>query len=164
MDSHLPTVITSSIASLLVIIAIIWLCKRLGNNDTTAIAYNLLICILGGLIGWILGALATPFDAIEGEKFILLGETAGVFLSGYVVSKLDRFLELSLFSGNGKDSESWGRIALFVSSCLVVAIFVFTVRDYLNFDHHQQIRRHPNSAVEMDAPQAASQLAPRPSP
>lgn len=153
MISHFPTVITSSIASALVVIALIWLCKRFSDNDPHAFANNILISILGGLIGWVLGALATPFDAIEGDKFLLLGKTATVFLSGYVVSKLDRFLEISLFAADTKDSISWSRIALFCSSCLVVAIFVFTVRDYLNFEDRRSLNaQSPSNAIERAVP------------
>jgi Kef-type K+ transport system membrane component KefB len=166
MNSHLPTVITSSLASLLVAFALLWLCKHLAKSDSQALAYNILVCIFGGLIGWVLGALATPFDTTESDKFFLFGKAAAVFLSGYVVSKLDRFLEVALFSSDAKDTASWSRMALFVCSCLVVAIFVFTVRDYLNFETRAALKlTPPTTAVERDAaPTGIRPPAPRPLP
>jgi hypothetical protein len=47
----------------------------------------------------------------------------------------------------------WHYLFLLVSSCLVVTIFVFTVRDYLNFENRPQLRgTSPNTAFQEDAP------------
>jgi hypothetical protein len=52
-----------------------------------------------------------------------------VFVSGYVVSKLDRFLEGSLFE-NGKPTVQWVPLGLFAAAFILSTILVFVNRVY----------------------------------
>lgn len=57
-----------------------------------------------------------------------------VFISGYVVSKLDRFVEASAFVNKEPVSENWIRIGLFVSTALLSLITIVTNRVYFRPD------------------------------
>lgn len=127
------TVISSNVFAGIFGVCIAWLAYRLGRENGTYTT-NWLICILGVLVGWIVGTLASPYSHEEAEQFLTIGQAATAFLSGYVVSKLDRLLEKTLFAEGAIKAEAWLRLCLFIASCLLVAIIVFINRLY--FEQH----------------------------
>ena len=110
---------------------IIWIAYRIGKDDGSYIT-NVLICILGGLIGWVLGVLATPLNTAEGIRFLTYTELLSVFASGYLVSKLDRFLEKTLFDQDSPSVIAWIRSGLFIAALISVLVPVFVNRSYLH--------------------------------
>ena len=78
------------------------------------------------------GILATPIAEDDTSHFAKLAQIISAFLSGYMVSKLDRFLERALYSGEQLDTSAWERTGLFVVSFLVMLIVVFINRWYLH--------------------------------
>jgi hypothetical protein len=93
---------------------------------------NLITCLLGAALGWGAGILATPIAEDDTSHFARLGQIISAFLSGYLVSKIDRFLERALYSGEQLIPTAWERIGLFVLSFLVMLIVVFINRWYLH--------------------------------
>lgn len=67
----------------------------------------------------------------ETQKFLSLSQTISVFLSGYVISKLDRFLEASLYQDGILKKLSWVRLAFFVVSFLMTSVN----RSYFDYDY-----------------------------
>lgn len=55
------TIIFSNFYAAFFSLAIIWIAYKLGKEDNSYVL-NWLICILGVLIGWILGILASPYE------------------------------------------------------------------------------------------------------
>lgn len=87
--------------------------------------------MLGALVGWGIGILASPFNKTESTRFISLGQAISAFVSGYLISKLDRFFEVALYSKEGMlHTDAWGRAGLFVASFLVMTLVVFMNRIY----------------------------------
>ncbi|MDZ8240314.1 MAG: hypothetical protein RMZ69_24725 [Nostoc sp. ChiQUE01a] len=91
---------------------------------------NLLISLLGGLIGWAFGNAASPVSKVEKETFGELGKVVATFFSGYLVSKLDRFVEGVLFRNNQIDENSWISVCLFSSALILASVTVFLNRTY----------------------------------
>ncbi len=99
---------------------------------------NALVSALGGLMGWALGMLFAPYTEAEAAKFSAIGKTISAFISGYVISKVDRFLELTMFNKNLVDGviveapvdTTWLRLALFACSGLVIMLIVLSNRTY----------------------------------
>jgi len=112
--------------------AIVWVSWELGNNTARAFTLNILLCLLGAALGWGAGILATPIAEDDTSHFARLGQIISAFFSGYIVSKLDRFLERALYSGEQLIPTAWERIGLFVVSFLVMLIVVFVNRWYLH--------------------------------
>jgi hypothetical protein len=112
--------------------AIVWASWRLGNNNARAFTLNILVCLLGAALGWGAGILATPIAEDDTTHFAKLAQIISAFLSGYLVSKLDRFLERALYSGEQLIASAWERTGLFVVSFLVMLIVVFINRWYLH--------------------------------
>lgn len=133
LGSNPWTIITSNFYTAVFAVLILWIGYKIGKDDGSYIL-NWLISLLGVLIGWILGILATPFDGAESQKFLTIGQSISVFLSGYVISKLDRFFEASLYQEGTPKKESWIKLGLFTVSFLLTLIIVFVNRSYFDYD------------------------------
>ena len=92
--------------------------------------FNLLISLLGGLIGWVLGNVASPVNHDEQKTFSELAKIIATFFSGYLVSKLDRFLENALFTSNQINQTSWLSACFFFSALIIISVTVFLNRTY----------------------------------
>lgn len=107
-----------------------WLCM-LVSPDPLPQALNVLIALFGALVGWALGMFLTPYTQAEAAKFISMGQAVSAFITGYALSKLDRFLEAALFDTEAAPvGISWIRIGLFTCSALLVMLTVFSNRAY----------------------------------
>jgi tetratricopeptide (TPR) repeat protein len=102
----------------------------LANIASERFWFNLLISLLGGLIGWVLGNVASPVNHDEQKTFSELTKVVATFFSGYLVSKLDRFLENALFTSNQINQTSWLSACFFFSALIIISVTVFLNRTY----------------------------------
>jgi hypothetical protein len=132
LGDHPFTVIFSSISFVAFGALIWWLANNTAgaSEASNAVATNRLVALVGGLLGWLIGMAFAPFSDKEKKHFEFVGKTVSVFVSGYVLGKLDRFLELALLPSGGFDSASWQRVGLFGAAFLLGGIVVFTHRLY----------------------------------
>lgn len=117
----------------LIMTALIWsLTSRVAGalDDPQAISANRLVALIGALCGWIIGIAFAPFSSAEHTQFIAISSVISAFLSGYVVSKLDRYLEGVLFPVGVETRNSWARVGLFTVTLLLAATTVFINRLY----------------------------------
>lgn len=63
------------------------------DKCTEVRAVNVLALVSGAAVGWLLGVAVSPYDAREASAFPKYAGAVSAFVSGYVVSKLDRVLE-----------------------------------------------------------------------
>ena len=126
------TIVLTALAFILLIVLIWHLTSQVAGakEDPKAISINRLVALIGALCGWIIGVAFVPFSQEEQQQFQAIGSIVSAFLSGYVVSKVDRYLEGVLFPIGPESKDSWARIGLFVASFLLVAIAVFLNRQY----------------------------------
>lgn len=124
------TVISTNLLGLIAFAWLIVLASKLGKGDAS-VHLHFLLLILGALIGTVLGILASPYSDGDKQQFAELGQAISAFLAGYVVSKLDRFLEASLFKGEQPKESAWIRVTLFCTSLFLWAVVVFIDRWYL---------------------------------
>ena len=119
----------TSIGMLLAIVAIIYLMLQWPDWR-----YSALASVVGGLFGWLLGVLLSPYTS-EKELFVSYAKAALAFATGFLVSKLDRVFEL-LMDKRGDmqpllmQDSVWRPFLFGVCSLLVIAIYVFTCRHY----------------------------------
>jgi hypothetical protein len=96
--------------------------------------YSALAVVVGGLVGWLLGVLFSPYVA-EKELFASYAKAALAFATGFLVSKLDRVFEL-LMDKKGDtqplliQDSVWRPFLFGICSLLVLMIYVFTCRHY----------------------------------
>jgi len=117
----------------LIMTTLIWhLTSRVAGatDNPQAISANRLVALIGALCGWIIGVAFAPFSESEQTQFLAISSVISAFFSGYVVSKLDRYLEGVLFPVGVDTRNSWARVGLFVAALLLVATTVFINRLY----------------------------------
>ena len=103
---------------------------------------NLLTVLIGAMTEWAMGIYLAPFSQEETTRFQAIGKTVSAFVTGYVVSKIDRFLEATLFSKEQTpQTVAWEQLALFLVTFLLAAIVIFIYRLYaFRFPHKGQER------------------------
>jgi uncharacterized membrane protein YqaE (UPF0057 family) len=106
-------IVQANIIGYTILAILVWIASKIGGD----FHLNLLICLLGFIIGWILGTLASPYSKTESTQFLSLSQAISAFISGYLISKLDRFLEVTLFTKVGEvQNHAWIRAGLFAAS------------------------------------------------
>jgi hypothetical protein len=73
-----------------------------------------------------------PYGTEDRSVFENIGKIVSVFVSGYALSKLDRFLEASLFDDKKPRMEAWARTGLFAATALLALLTVVTNRLYFH--------------------------------
>ena len=106
-----------------------WLCFTVSTEPLPQV-FNVLLALTGALIGWALGMFFAPFTEKEAARFSSIGQAVSAFASGYVISKLDRFLEAAMFQDNIPITITWVRLGLLFCSMLLVLLSVFSNRAY----------------------------------
>ena len=89
-----------------------------------------IICISGGILGWLIGMLTSPYNMDDANKLGNFSKMVGTFLSGYILSKFDRVIE-SIVNPETILSPLIGlRVLLFVCFFCLIWIVVFVFRQY----------------------------------
>ncbi|MEX3969739.1 hypothetical protein [Paraburkholderia caribensis] len=109
------------------------LCGRLAVDRNTRF-HNYLVFCLGALVGWALGMFFVPYGTEDKPIFEDISKLASVFFSGYALSKLDRFLEATMFDEKKPKAESWVRMGLFCATAMLAILVVVTNRLYFRPD------------------------------
>jgi uncharacterized membrane protein YeaQ/YmgE (transglycosylase-associated protein family) len=123
------SVISTNIFSILFALVISWLCFQISSEPLEQV-FNILLAITGALVGWALGMFFAPYTDAEKARFSSIGQAVSAFVSGYVISKLDRFLEASMFANDVPVTITWVRLGLVFCSMLLVLLTVFSNRAY----------------------------------
>jgi hypothetical protein len=91
---------------------------------------NILIVILGLALGWLLGILLSPYDNAEDKKFTMYAKAFGVFASGYLVGKVDKFIEELFNPAFILDSVHGFRVMAFMAALIISMVITFIFRLY----------------------------------
>jgi hypothetical protein len=145
------TVISSAVFGVILAYLLVRICLSSTVDKRERENYALLV-LLGCLIGWAIGMFLIPYPG-EKEQFDSLGKTVSAFFSGYVVSKLDRLLDSSLYSEKKPNPNAWFRLGIFTASALLAVIFVAVNRQYLvnNSKHKVIVENTVEKAQELVA-------------
>lgn len=100
--------------------------------DQTQKTLNVLLCVGGGVFGWIAGMLITPRPD-EKEDFSKVGGALMTFVTGFLLAKVEPSLDAAVKQGTDP-SGMIIRALLFSVSFGVGALFVFVGRKYWRRD------------------------------
>ena len=125
---HIGNVIFTNLFGLAILIFLGWACMELGRTTDGKLGYAL-VGLTGMLTGWGCGMYFAPYKEELG-KFLTIGQAVSAFVSGYLVSKVDRFLEASLFPTEGVMAGDWFGAAIFAAAFLNAALVVYSNRSY----------------------------------
>jgi hypothetical protein len=98
--------------------------------DAVAVWLNLLILNVGLSSGWGLGILISPYTLEEKKQFSQYAKTLSLFVSGYLLAKVDSLVSHVLSTEFLSDPVSAFRVMMFIASLLVSAILTFVFRKY----------------------------------
>jgi hypothetical protein len=101
------------------------------GDGPKAIGINLLLIVLGCLLGWAIGMFFSPFSELESARFQFLGKSIAAFGSGYALSKSE-VLVTALMNRAAEKPESvpWDRVGLLSASFLLAGMVTFISRIY----------------------------------
>ncbi len=153
LGAHIGTEMVLDVLAILFGAALIALSYFLGRDDQSYFR-NWLVCLLGATLGFGAGILISPYKGEE-QQFSSLLQAGSVFVSGYLLSKLDPLIERYLKRDNLPDVRTMQRIALFATSFALATVVVFVNRQYdsgtlsrlINAEIAKKQERHSHTAT-----------------
>ena len=88
------------------------------------------ILIFGVSIGWLVGAVISPYNEKEEKDFSTYTKALAVFISGYFVAKIDNAVETILSTDFLLHPLSGFRLISFVSALIIAMLVTFIFRRY----------------------------------
>lgn len=160
MDSDAPVTVIFTNAfflAILVLIGVLACHVASGELGGEGVWVNVLISLLGGLSGWLIGTGLAPYSTEEQKRFKDISVTASAFLSGYVVSKLDRLLDATMLENAAEHVVAWERAGLFVAAFLATTITVFINRFYSKPIESKKAAESKESTTTSSSPKSPPQ-------
>lgn len=105
---------------------------------------NYLLLTSGAIAGFVVGILLSPYDEQEKKWFVRYGRAISLFVSGFVIAKVDRVFEDALSAKKVFDIVVLGRWLLLLSSFLLWAAISFVMRRYY------ELRQEPEEVFAED--------------
>jgi hypothetical protein len=124
----LVDVITGTVVAVGLYFALLWFARHYDNGQELQLL--VLVGIVGGVAGWIVGILASPYDPAERSSFSDLAKLVYGFLTGYLVSKIDPVVNRLLDVSPGKPTRPL-IYGLFAMACFMIAVaYTYIGRTY----------------------------------
>jgi hypothetical protein len=122
-------IIGTSTLAITITVLIGVLCRWVDVNPPSWVI-NLAIAVFGICMGWLIGVVVSPYDEKETKEFSGYAKVISPFLSGYVLSKVDKFLNFDLTNQTSVDIVLIIRVLILISSFLVMMLITFYFRRY----------------------------------
>jgi hypothetical protein len=81
-------------------------------------------------MGWLIGAVISPYDETEAKEFSSYIKVISTFLSGYALSKADQFFNNNLIKVTDVNVLVIIRVLILTSSFLIMMLITFYFRRY----------------------------------
>lgn len=121
---------------------------------------QVVLCLFGGVLGWVIGIATTPLSVGERKRFSDFAKAISAVISGFVIAKLGVIINpLAEKLGESEGEVLLFRVLLFGTSLLIGFLFPFINRLYLqerSFDplianYDEVIARNPKNAPYYDS-------------
>lgn len=133
----------SATCAALLIVALIFVALVVGDSSL-AVALNMAVLILGLSLGWMVGIIASPYDAAEQQQFSTMAKAVTVFFSGYAAGKVDALVTTLFSPAFALESAHGFRIVGSLSAFTISLAITFIFRRYAllpNAPAARQIRK-----------------------
>jgi hypothetical protein len=133
-----PKSLWSTAAYLIVVLTVISIAWLYGPNREEGVM-NVSLALLGTLLGYLIGVTISPYSFQEKEEFSTLSKAVSLFISGYLLGKIDKLLgEMFTIAFFSRKLQAFRFVLFFLSTTgSLVATFVY--RKY--------VAQEPNTAV-----------------
>jgi len=121
--------VSSCVCASLCLLALVALSILMRGNREDAY-FNLALLVLGLIIGWIIGTLAAPYTKKEEGQFAAYAKAVSVFVSGYLLGKIDRLATEVLSPEVLMRPMAAFRLIAFVAAVLLAALVTRSFRVY----------------------------------
>lgn len=123
--------------------ALVFCLYTAGTHGKTDHYIQVLICILGGVLGWMAGLALTPSSANEKKAFTEYGKAIATFGSGFGLAKLEALAHW--FKDNhylyADTNTAWTQALLFVCCFFILGLFTYISRLHVGEADERQIKR-----------------------
>ena len=89
---------------------------------------NVLLCMLGGVLGWFVGILGSPASRVQSTRFLEYRRALSAFVSGFVLARLDVLVSRTDFDKVGDPYLLLARVLLFAVTFVASVQFTFITR------------------------------------
>jgi|SRR5689334_19182258 len=126
---HYYNLLATVLSGIIIGSALIFFAYKVGTGkDVYPITF--LICIFGYILGWIIALISTPMSKNDEDGISKFSKVVGTFISGYLLSKLDKVLEAIFNPASLFTTIAGPRLLLFACCFGLTFILVFYYRRY----------------------------------
>jgi hypothetical protein len=130
MNEKMSILVIASVISLIVA-AILWfLCFRIVATPLDGYL-NLAVILASICSGWLLGTFISPESGREQKSFMTYGKAVSAFVSGYLVSKLDKVIDRILLPETLAMPVAAFRLAGAIAAVISALLVTYIVRAYV---------------------------------
>jgi hypothetical protein len=121
------------------------------QGDTEHRHLQILICIMGGVLGWILGLYITPLSETEEKRFSEFGKAFAGLVSGFSLAKSNEILLWIGTEFGGDPNVRNLRLLLFLSCLFIGALFTYISRLFVRGNAEARNEALNKVVAEIDA-------------
>src|SRR5687768_2331590 len=123
------------------LIWVVWLSSR----TLAEFAYSFLVGLAGMAVGHVLGFFASPYNQGEKAAFSEYGKAIGAFVSGFLLSKLEKLLEVVTDPVNHPVSGARALIFLIAMATATISTYVFRRHWESDQDFRDRVQENADS-------------------
>lgn len=133
MNRKLGLLITAVFISVTVSVILVVLCFKMAPSPQDAYL-NIAIVLASVSVGWLLGTFVSPESASEQGRFMTYGKAVSAFVSGYLVSKLDKVVEEILSPQTLAVPLAAFRLSASIAAMISALLVTYILRAYVYSD------------------------------
>jgi hypothetical protein len=130
MNEKTSVLVIASVISLIVAAALWFLCFRIVATPLDGYL-NLAVILASISFGWLLGTFVSPESDREQQSFMTYGKAVSAFVSGYLVSKLDKVIDRILSPEILAMPVAAFRLAGSIAAIISALLVTYIVRAYV---------------------------------
>lgn len=131
-------------------LASIGYCLYAAATEGTAHYLQILICIFGGIVGWILGLYLTPDSESEKKRFGDAAKVVASLTAGFGLGKADELLLwLKPYFTDGPQDITSLRTLLFLCCLLIGSLFTYISRLHVRDETEKQKQQRENLLLQV---------------
>jgi hypothetical protein len=113
----------------LLLLAVVGLLCWTADDKSAPWVINAAIALFGICMGWLIGAVVSPYDGDEAKEFSNYVKIISTFISGYMIAKFDQWFSQYTFA-DFENKEVLLRALIIASSFLIMMLTTFYFRRY----------------------------------